>query len=544
MAFGPQHTYRPMIPGEWKFSIRRAACSGLLRKWSGFSPTTGISLFPPLPAIGSAEPCAASIVDELAALWQTVRERLPGVQIVQNNIESPEERVLGNLDALLLGSAGNVLRAVNLRLAERAGENGVYLFDWHHLASEYGLRRWHNRSYWHYSKHPYPPDLTGAVGFRVARVAAALRGGAKKLLIVDLDNTLWGGVVGDDGVEGLRLGTGAEGEAFSEFQQYLKFLSLRGVVLAVASKNNEDTAMLPFREHPGMRLSLEDIAVFKANWNNKADSIREIVSALNLGLDSAVFLDDNPAERALVRKELPMVSVPELPADPSEFISFLYGLGYFETPTFSSEDTARNRMYKENAERSQVRIAATDIGQYLTDLDMVGGWGEADEKHLPRMAQLINKSNQFHPTTTRYSESRLRAMMADSRYALRWFTLRDRFGDYGLIAAVVLERDGDALRIDTWAMSCRVLERGMEEYIFRNVCALACRNGQKKVLGTFIPTRKNALVAGLYDRLGFEQTGERDGTTQWEYASPCAERATRLFIHQICGDNNGPTSQA
>jgi len=360
-------------------------------------------------------------------------------------------------------------------------------------------------------------DAYGLVAYRAARLIAAIKGRAKKVLALDLDNTLWGGVIGDDGLEGIRLGAGPEGEAFVAFQEYVRALKDRGIVLAVCSKNEEATAKEPFERHPDMRLRLDDIAVFKANWNNKADNLREIAQLLNLGLDSFVFVDDNPVERGLVRELLPEVAVPELPEDPADYVAALDREFAFETVTFTAEDEKRGDLYRDNARRAELQQSFTDVSQYLRSLDMEGVAQDVDAFTLPRAAQLINKSNQFHLTTTRYTEAELEAFRANPDYRVRVYSLRDRFGDNGLISSVILKREtDDTLAIDTWVMSCRVLSRTMEEFICRDIIDVADSFRCKRVCGLYRPTKKNALVAGLYERMKFARIGDEDGGTRWE----------------------------
>jgi len=479
----------------------------------------------------AAKSSAEEAVEEFVSYWQIIQTNLGNSLIFQNNVEMNSARVFGHLEAVLPGSRISLTRLFNIALAEKAAALGVKIFDLEYVASSFGLRKWHNHAYWHNSKHPFSPDLAGLVAFQAARLLAAAKGASKKVVVLDLDNTLWGGVIGDDGLEGIKLGYGVEGEAFSDFQNYLKFLAERGIVLAVSSKNEESTAKAPFLGHPGMKLSLNDIAVFNANWENKADNIRRIALTLNLGLDSFVFVDDNPAERALIKSELPMVTVPEMPDDPSRYVSALDWLHLFESMTFSSEDKLRGRLYRENADRAAIQADFTNIEEYLANLEMVASVGEMDSFHLPRMAQLVNKSNQFHLTTTRYTESELLALSSRDDYLVRWFSLRDRFGDYGLIAGLILKKEGEAFLIDTWVMSCRVLERGMEEFILRHLIALSISAGHSLLIGRYIPTAKNALVRNLYGNLGFTQRLATAGTLDWFLDIPSQSRNDRrLFI--------------
>ena len=454
-------------------------------------------------------------VEANALLWRTLQSRLKCV-ILQNNADIPALDVFGNYAGQNLASQRNGLRQYNLKLAASA-PTGVVLVDIDHLSSLFGKSRWFDSRYWYHSKHAFNFDACGLLAFHASQLLSAIKGRARKCLVLDLDNTLWGGVIGDDGISGIKLGSGAEGEAFAEFQKYLLGLKDRGIILAVCSKNEEAAAKEPFIRHPDCKLKLDDFGVFVANWNNKADNLREIATTLNIGLDSIVFADDNPVERNLVRSFLPMVAVPELPEDPSEFASTIDRQRYFETISYSAEDRHRSRFYRDNAARSALRSQFTDVTGYLDSLEMVSEVGNIDDFHLPRMAQLINKSNQFHLTGTRYSDTELQAHSRDARRQIRYYTLQDKFGDNGLIAVLILVTD-DSVRemtIDTWVMSCRVLGRTMEEFICNDVIACARQNRCGGIVGRFIPSEKNHLVSNLYDRLGFEKTNETVEATTW-----------------------------
>lgn len=474
--------------------------------------------FPVEPGASSedVESAVEAAVADTASLWEALA-RNASCQVIQNNADRPLERVFGNYEAGAPWSRSNMLRAYNCGLA-KAVTPGVTLFDLDAVSSAFGLERWHDPRYWHHSKHAFSFDAYGMVAFQGARLVAAMKGKAKKCLVLDLDNTLWGGVIGDAGLAGIRLGDGPDGEAFADFQEYILGLKRRGVILAVCSKNEEAAAKEPFERHPDMRLRLEDIAVFRANWENKADNIRDIAETLNIGLDSLVFVDDNPAERALVRTLLPEVAVPEIPEDPSHYTRVLDGGRYFEAVGFSEEDKVRGDLYRANAERTRHRDTHTDLSGYLKSLDMVARVGGFDDFNLPRIAQLVNKSNQFHLTTTRYSEAELRAIAADSSNVCLHFRLLDKFGDNGLICVVILRpAEPDAFQIDTWVMSCRVLSRTMEEFVCNEIvaAAAAAAGGRRRLVGKYIPTKKNRLVAGLYERLGFAPLGSDSGSTLW-----------------------------
>ncbi|GFO63833.1 HAD-IIIC family phosphatase [Geomonas paludis] len=461
---------------------------------------------------------AAGRAAEVATLARQVLATLPATVLV-NNAEASATRVLGNFEGSVSWSAASLQRRYNLELAQ-ALPAGASVFDLEHLASCFGLERWEDHRLWCHSKHPFSLEAHAPVAFAGAKLIAAAKGKARKCLVLDLDNTLWGGVVGDDGVDGIRVGpdAGAAGEAYAAFQAFAKSLSLRGIALAVCSKNDPDLAREPFRSRQGMALTLDDFAVFRANWDNKADNLRQIARELNLGLEALVFVDDNPAERALVRAELPQVAVPELSADPADYMRVLAEGAWFETLTFVEEDRSRSRAYRDNAARNACLAQSSDLDGYLRSLEMRACWGDADQARLSRLAQLVNKTNQFHLTTTRYSEPELTALsLADDAW-VGWFSLSDRFGDHGVIAAVVLRFRGQAALVDTWTMSCRVFSRGMEDFIFLKIWEVAKGRGCTRLEGAFRPTPKNGVVATLYDRLGGSSVQQDCGQeSRWHF---------------------------
>ncbi len=458
------------------------------------------------------EPAIAAAMRRMASLWNAIRSRLD-CMILQNNADIPTFDELGNFAGQSKLSRRNLLRRYNLELAA-AAPNGVILIDLEHLSALYGKRRWADRRYWYHSKHAFAMDTYGSLAFQTARVIAALKGQAKKCVVLDLDGTLWGGTIGDDGVGGIKLGVGADGEAFVDFQRWLRGLKERGILLAVCSKNEEEAAKEPFTHHPDCQLRLEDFAAFRANWSPKVDNVRHIAQVLNIGLDSFVFIDDNPVERGLMRTHLPMVEVPELPQDVSDYIEAIERHCLFETVSLSKEDRDRTRLYRDNAARAELMNSYTDINDYLASLDMVATAADLDDFHLPRMAQLVNKSNQFHLTGTRYTEAELQNLSRD--HVVRFFKLRDRFGDNGLISVIVGKKSsGGDFIVDTWVMSCRVLGRTMEEFIILDIAAAASHLGCKTIVGRYVPSAKNKLVAALYERLGFQKTADSNGTTDW-----------------------------
>jgi FkbH-like protein len=475
------------------------------------------------PGIGATrEQVAAAValrVDELRRIWRLASDQL-GCAVIHETTPLLAPALFGSFDRAVHGSPVAVQARLDHAIAEAAAEDRVAVLDLATWSSRLGSDTWFDPVRWHQAKQLVAPPLAPLYGDLLARLIAALRGRSQKCLVLDLDNTLWGGVVGDDGVERLVIGQGsASGEAFAAFQRYASQLKERGIVLAVCSKNERSIAESAFA-HADMVLRLDDFAVFVANWNDKASNLRQIAEALNIGLDALVFFDDNPAERALVRAELPMVAVPEVPEDPASFTRVLADAGYFEAISFTTDDLARARQYQDNGRRQQAFESATDMSSFLASLTMTLQIGEVDAHSLARVTQLINKTNQFNVTTRRYTEPALRAFAAEPSSIALHFRLADRFGDNGLIA-VVLARAGAAaqLAIDSLLMSCRVLGRGVELAIMNEVVARARSRGVREITGEYIPTAKNALVADLFARLGFTLRGEGPkGATSWTLA--------------------------
>lgn len=491
-----------------------------------------------------ADTAAADIAVERAvagrrALWATLQRRLPAL-VIDNNADIPAEDAFGNLAGAAPWGRRTLLRRYNAGLAAAAAGSGTVIFDLDHVASLYGKRRWSDPRYWFHSRHAFALDASGLVAHAASRLIAAARGLAKKCLVLDLDNTLWGGVVGDDGLDGIVLGGSAEGEAFVAFQHFVKALKERGVILAACSKNDPAVAEAVFRDHPDSVLRLDDFAVFSANWDNKADNLRDIAERLNIGLDAMVFVDDNPVERDIVRRHLPQVEVIEMPEDPALFTAALAASGWFETTAFSAEDRERGRYYAENARRDAARDSFVDMDAYLRSLEMTARVGGADPLHLPRIAQLINKSNQFHLTGTRYGETEIAGLAQRPGRFVRQFRLRDRFGDNGLIACLVLRREGCALHIDTWVMSCRVLGRSVEEFILNEIREIALANGCERIVGRYVRSPRNGLVAGLYERLGFALDGETAGETCWSFAIAPGEPPWTSWVQAAPGGEERP----
>ena len=447
-----------------------------------------------------------------------IRRNSGAISILQT-LAPPPEGLFGSLDRVLPGSPRQLIDAVNHGLAESVFGTEDVLVDVAALAETVGLAEWHSPVQWNMAKLPFADELVPLYADHVARVIAALRGKSRRCLILDLDNTVWGGVIGDDGLEGIKIAQGdPTGEAHLTVQRLALALRERGIVLAVSSKNDDDAARKPFREHPEMLLREEHIAVFQANWNDKATNIKAIAEELSLGLDSMVFLDDNPAERGLVRQILPQVAVPELPDDPALYGRTLSAAGYFESVIFSAEDLKRAEYYQDNARRITLQKQMGGVDAYLASLGMEITFQPFDKTGRSRISQLINKSNQYNLTTRRYSEAEVSEAENDPTCLTLQNRLSDIFGDNGMISVVICRQtDSKTWEIDTWLMSCRVLGRRVQEMVLQEVLSHAALNGIEALVGVYKPTERNKMVEAHYPQLGFEQIAvEPDGSTRWK----------------------------
>jgi FkbH-like protein len=438
-----------------------------------------------------------------------------GASVIWQTVPRPSATLFGSFDRRLPATSAAVFDRLNDAIVQLAAGPDV-LFDAAALAERVGLDHWHDPAQWYAYRLPFSQRLVPLYADCLARTVAAMRGLSRKCLVLDLDNTIWGGVIGDDGLEGIRLGEGlAEGEAFLEVQRLAKRLRQRGVILAVSSKNDESVARHPFRAHPDMLLSEGDITVFQANWSDKATNLKAIARELEFGLDAIVLLDDNPAERALVRQELPDVAVPELPDDPSLFPDALMAAGYFDAVSYSAEDRQRADMYAARARTAELQANAVDLAGFLDSLDMAITLAPFDAIGRARIAQLINKSNQFNLTTRRYTETEVQMLESDRSVRTLQVRLKDRLADHGMIGVVICRVvHADEWFIDTWLMSCRVLGRRVEEAVLQEVVSMAAREGATRLIGRFIPSGRNRLVEDHYRRLGFELvTTDETGST-------------------------------
>lgn len=437
-------------------------------------------------------------------IWSRIGSRIPAT-VLQCNFPLIDDGVFGQFGNKTEQSFLFQQRKLNYLLMQGCQEaKNTFLIDLDALQTALGRSTFADPKLYYVAKMPISLAALPAAAKLVVDVVRSLQGAVKKCLVLDLDNTLWGGVIGDDGLSGIQIGELGTGHAFSDFQKWLKELKNRGILLTVCSKNNEDTAKEPFEKHPEMVLRLEDFSMFVANWEDKARNIRTIQQALNIGMDSMVFLDDNPFERELVRTMIPEITVPELPEDPALYLQYLRGLDLFETASYSREDAGRTEQYREKAQRAAFEAAFQSYDDYLGALQMRASAAAFDPFHYPRIAQLTQRSNQFNLRTVRYTEAEIEALAQDDSRIGLYFTLKDKFGDHGLISVVVLEKQPeDTLFISEWLMSCRVLKRGMEEFIVDKILSVAAQQGFRRVVGEYIPTPKNAMVKDLYEQLGF-----------------------------------------
>jgi len=459
---------------------------------------------------------AADTVRRIEGLWEAFRAN-SSATIVQSTFVLPTERAFGNYELKVANSVGSIFSEINHELATRArAAPNVLLSDVDFLGASVGRRNWSDPRLWCMAKIPCRLEYLPLLAQSLLDTVLAASGFFTKCVVLDLDNTLWGGVIGDDGLEGISLGEFDEGEAFVGFQRFMRELKRRGVILAVVSKNEHENAILPFKNHPHMVLREEDISVFVANWENKADNIKAVQQVLNIGFDSLVFIDDNPFERNIVREYLPQVVVPELPEEPSLYLGALAELNLFETASFSQADLQRAEQYREEAQRELTKAKYSSIDDYLISLGMEIRLERFNAFNVPRIAQLSQRSNQFNLMTRRHGEAACKAMMTDSSIAPLSLTLADKFGDYGLISVIILRHAGEAIEIDEYLMSCRVLQRGVEAFAMNSIFAFAKRSGAKRVTGRYIPTPKNAMVREFFKSFGFEKTSEdTGGASQW-----------------------------
>jgi FkbH-like protein len=456
-----------------------------------------------------------------------------GCPVILNNFELPPYRVMGNSEATSPAGRVRFVRRVNAILAEAADNTpNLYLNDLAYLQAQHGMDAFSDQTAWYAYKYPCALDKLPYLAQSVANIIKSLLGRNKKALALDLDNTLWGGVIGDDGPEGITMGLETPaGMAYTEFQQYLKELSALGVLLNVDSKNEAANAEAGFARADSV-LKKEDFICFKANWEPKSQNLVAMAKEINIFPDSFVFVDDNPAEREIIRQQVPGVSVPELSA-PEDYIKAIDRSGYFEVTTLSADDRKRAEMYKENAKRAELQSSFGDYGEYLKSLEMRGEFGHFDAPHAERITQLINKSNQFNLTTRRYTAAEVEALIGDAAYVTLYGRLIDKFGDNGIVSIVIGHAEGEIMDINLWVMSCRVLKRDLEKAMFDRLVEDAAAKGVKTIRGHYYPTAKNLLVKDFYATIGFALKSEDEaGNKEYEFVIP-ADYAPQCTVMEI-----------
>ncbi|MBQ2152417.1 MAG: HAD-IIIC family phosphatase [Clostridia bacterium] len=454
--------------------------------------------------------------DRFKQMWQALQSRF-NCPIIQNNFELPLFRLLGNKDCSDYRGRSNFINRLNSMFYEYSQNNGsFYINDINYISAGYGLKEWSNPLYWNMYKYALCFEAIPEFAYNTSNIIKSVFGKNKKALALDLDNTLWGGVVGDDGVEHIQIGqeTGVA-QSYYEFQNYIKAHKDLGILLTVCSKNDEENALAGLK-HPEGALKPEDFIIIKANWENKDRNIAETASELNILPESIVFVDDNPAEREIVKAQLPGVKAPVMDGV-ENYIQTLDRSGFFEVTTFSEDDLKRNEMYKANVQRASMSASFENYSDYLLSLDMNAVIDDFIPMYIQRITQLSNKSNQFNVTTKRYTPAEMEAVFASDEYIRLYGKLTDKFGDNGVVSVVIGKKDGSVLNMDLWLMSCRVLKRDME-FAMLDTLVQKCREQNiETIKGYYYPTAKNNMVRELYKTFGFDKISEdENGNTVWQ----------------------------
>lgn len=450
-------------------------------------------------------------------LWEHLFEKYH-CPIIQNNFELPFYRLLGNQDSVMMQGRNFFVNQLNEMIYEyaRSHEN-FFIHDINYESAVYGLDKWSEPFYWHMYKYAVAVPAIPYTAYGVATIIKSILGKNKKVLALDLDNTLWGGVIGDDGVENIEIGQEtAVGQTYSEFQTYVKEQKQIGTLLTVISKNNDDVARTGF-DRPDSVLKMDDFVSFKANWDSKDRNLVAEANELSLLPESFVFIDDNPAEREIVRQSISGVAVPEI-GEAENYIRIIDRAGYFEVTKLSADDLKRNEMYQANAKRSIEQASFTDYGEYLKSLNMIGTIKAFEDIYMSRIAQLSNKSNQFNLTTRRYTQTEIEEIAEDNNYITLYGKLEDKFGDNGVVSVVIGEKRESELHMNLWLMSCRVLKREMEFAMMDELVNVGKSQGITTIYGYYYPTAKNSMVKEFYGLLGFEKLDEdEDGNSTWKF---------------------------
>ena len=463
----------------------------------------------------SVEEKSSDLFNKFVSMWEALTEKYH-CPIIQNNFELPYARTVGNMDAYAVWGSTNYVTRMNTLFYEYASSHeNLYINDINYQSADIGLDKWYDPFAWYMYKYAVSLDAIPTVAFNVANIIKSIYGKNKKAFAIDLDNTLWGGIVGDDGVEGLSIGNEtSKGQIYMEFQQYLKKIRQCGIILNIISKNEEENAYAGLN-HPGMVLKPDDFILIKANWNPKSQNLAGMADELSLGVDSFVFVDDNPAEREIIRQQVPGVGIPEL-EKAERYIRAIDKAGYFEMTSYGSDDAKRSEMYQENVQRESLKSKFSDYNEYLRSLEMAAEIKPFQPVYLDRIAQLTNKSNQFNLTTLRCTRDEIEQMSRDDGFVTLYGKLEDKFGDNGVVTVVIGKKNGGELDIILWLMSCRVLKRDMEFAMMDELAARSIASGIKTIRGHYYPTAKNGMVREFYSTQGFEKVSEdSDGNSEW-----------------------------
>ena len=503
--------------------------------------TTGrnITFFPDMEdSLQGIEDKLEAQMNHFRVMWEKL-ENTYHCPVIQNNFEFPFYRILGNRDGYDPHGKTAFIQRLNMEFAQYAAQQEhFYIYDIQYESAAFGLDRWTDPSYWHMYKYAMSMQAIPDFAFHLSHIIKAIFGKNKKAFVLDLDNTLWGGIVGDDGPENLEIGQETSmGQVYQEFQGYLKEHKKIGVLLNVDSKNEEENALAGLK-HPEGILKPEDFIVIKANWLPKSQNLTEIASELNIGRDALVFVDDNPAEREIIRQHVPETAVPEMTdgdqVNPDQFIRILDKNAYFEVVTLSEDDKHRNEMYKANAMRKEQEESFGNYSDFLKSLEMEAVIRGFEPVYYSRIAQLTNKSNQFNLTTKRMTQAEVEQMAQDPGYITLYGKLKDKFGDNGVVSLVIGKKNGDTLELILWLMSCRVLKRDMEQAMLDTLVWQSRKSGIRKLHGYYYKTAKNAMVKDFYGAMGFQKLSEKDGDSEWEYVIPEKYENKNLVIDVNC----------
>ncbi|MFO0827690.1 MAG: HAD-IIIC family phosphatase [Phycisphaerales bacterium] len=476
---------------------------------------------------------AQHIVDAYRSWIETLR-RHTKAHVIVHNLERPAHPALGAFDRLAERSQLETIEKINAGIAAIAkAKSNVYVLDYDQLLARRGVDRTHDERKWLTVRMPLNAGEMGTLALEWLRFLHPICGRTCKALVLDLDNTLWGGVIGEDGMEGIKLDTEYPGAAFQKFQRAILDLFERGVILAINSKNNEADAMEAINNHPGMLLKADHFAAFRINWMDKATNLREIARELNIGIDSLAFFDDNPVEREWVASQLPEVTVIDVPADPMGYAAALRAAPQFERLSLSAEDRVRGRMYAENRLRSELQSQFSSMEEFYESLNMEMEFVPVGAGSLPRIAQLTQKTNQFNLTTRRYSEEQVASMAADPAWQLCAVRVKDRFGDNGIVGVAFTRLEGDEAEIDTLILSCRVIGRTVETGFLSYIAERAIGAGAKRLHGWYLPTKKNAPCKEFYGAHGFAVREQRDGGVHYGFDLTSGEIAWPRWIKRL-----------